>query len=247
MKEAQQAAMNLEGIPRYDHIFIIMLENKATSVDQELGVRAAINAYLRAGNQFTSYYATGNPSEPNRIGVGGGDDFGITDDSAWNCVPAGDTADAVEDTLPPGFAPCTQRDEPQHEEAEPVHRDDRRGHDVADVQRVDESRPRLAVRTASTDATIVAPDHLYDQKRRGRRGHRHAGPDAAHARQPVHDQAQRHVSFQDVRSAPEFVSSNRTMGGGQWDEAMRRSPTDAGRLGRRSAGHRPADAATSAT
>src|SRR5262249_21381774 len=27
---AQQAAMNVEGIPRYDHIFIVMLENKAT-------------------------------------------------------------------------------------------------------------------------------------------------------------------------------------------------------------------------
>jgi len=31
MKEAQQVVMNLEGIPRYDHIFVIMLENKATS------------------------------------------------------------------------------------------------------------------------------------------------------------------------------------------------------------------------
>src|SRR5438874_3945168 len=31
IKEAQQAAMTLEGIPRYDHIFIVILENKATS------------------------------------------------------------------------------------------------------------------------------------------------------------------------------------------------------------------------
>ena len=41
MKEAQQAAMNLEGIPRYDHIFIVILENKATSAITALAVRAA--------------------------------------------------------------------------------------------------------------------------------------------------------------------------------------------------------------
>ena len=92
MKEAQQAAMNLESIPRYDHIFVIMLENKATSSIKNSPFAPKINAYLNTGNQFTSYYATGNPSEPNRVAVAAGDDFGITDDNAWNCVPAGDTA-----------------------------------------------------------------------------------------------------------------------------------------------------------
>jgi len=29
--QAQQAAFNIEGVPRYDHVFIVMLENKATS------------------------------------------------------------------------------------------------------------------------------------------------------------------------------------------------------------------------
>ncbi|HCE07037.1 MAG TPA: phosphoesterase, partial [Oxalobacteraceae bacterium] len=29
-RQSQQAAFNIEGIPRYDHIFVVMLENKAT-------------------------------------------------------------------------------------------------------------------------------------------------------------------------------------------------------------------------
>src|SRR5262249_23922471 len=103
MKEAQTAAMSLESIPRYDHIFIIVLENKQTPSIKNSPLAPRINAYLNANNQFTSYFANGNPSEPNRLAVTAGDDFGITDDSAWNCMPAGDTADAPEDPLPAGL------------------------------------------------------------------------------------------------------------------------------------------------
>jgi tRNA (Thr-GGU) A37 N-methylase len=107
VKEAQQAAMNLESIPRYDHIFIIVLENKATSSIKNSPFAPKINAYLNANNQFVSYFATGNPSEPNRIAMTAGDVFGITDDSAWNCMPVDDTADAPEDPLPAGLStPC---------------------------------------------------------------------------------------------------------------------------------------------
>ena len=93
MKDAHQVVMNLEGIPRYDHLFIIMLENKATSSIKDSTFAPKINAYLNAGNQFTSYYSTGNPSEPNYTALAAADDFGITDDADWNCVPAGDSAD----------------------------------------------------------------------------------------------------------------------------------------------------------
>jgi hypothetical protein len=51
-----------------------------------------INAYLQEGNQAASYYATGNPSEPNYTALGGADDFGITDDSQWNCDATGANA-----------------------------------------------------------------------------------------------------------------------------------------------------------
>jgi hypothetical protein len=33
------------------------------------------------------------------------------------------------------------------------------------------------------------------------------------------------VAFQDVRSSPEFLKNNRTMGGGQWDDAIKHSPS----------------------
>jgi hypothetical protein len=105
MTEAQQAAMALEGIPRYDHIFIITLENKAAAIRRS-PLAPHINAYLDSGNEFTSYYATGNPSEPNRIAASSGDDLGVTDDEGWNCVPEGDTANLPEDDVPPGLAPC---------------------------------------------------------------------------------------------------------------------------------------------
>src|SRR5215469_2779884 len=107
MKQAQQAAMNLEGIPRYDHLFIVMLENKATSSIKNSPFAPKINSYLNAGNQLTSYYSTGNPSEPNYTAVAAADDFGITDDENWNCVPEGDTTDLPEDPLPAGMSPCT--------------------------------------------------------------------------------------------------------------------------------------------
>jgi hypothetical protein len=109
MKEAQLAVMNLEGIPRYDHVFLIVLENKATSSIKNSKYAPRINAYLNAGNQFTSYYSTGNPSEPNRLAIASADDFGITDDSAFNCYPSGTSAaNAIEDLpSPPGVSACT--------------------------------------------------------------------------------------------------------------------------------------------
>jgi len=61
-QQAQQAAFEVEGIPRYDEIFIVMLENKGTNKILNSVYAPKINAYLKEGNQFTSYYATGNPS-----------------------------------------------------------------------------------------------------------------------------------------------------------------------------------------
>jgi hypothetical protein len=89
--QAQQAAFNVEGIPRYDNLFIIMLENHSVApvpgTPGILGSSSApfINQFLNANNQFTTYYSTGNPSEPNYVAVSGGDDWGIADDSWWGC------------------------------------------------------------------------------------------------------------------------------------------------------------------
>jgi hypothetical protein len=90
--QSQQAAFNIEGVPAYDNIFIIMEENKST--DAILGNTANapyMNQLLNKYNQLTTYYSTGVPSEPNYTALGGGDDFGITDDNWFGCGATGAT------------------------------------------------------------------------------------------------------------------------------------------------------------
>lgn len=91
--QSQQAAFNIEGIPAYDNIFVIIEENKST--DAILGnttYAPYINELLSANNQLTTYYSTGNPSEPNYTALGGGDDWGITDDNWFGCGANGSNA-----------------------------------------------------------------------------------------------------------------------------------------------------------
>ena len=117
--QAQQAAFNIEGVPAYDSIFIVMLENKST--DAVLGNSRApnTNKLLSTYNQLTTYYSTGNPSEPNYTALGGADDFGITDDNWFGCGASG--ANAIQDVAFPGGTasdgqplPATQALPPQN-------------------------------------------------------------------------------------------------------------------------------------
>ena len=90
--QSQQAAFNIEGVPAYDNIFVIMEENKST--DAILGNSRApfINQVLSKYSQLTTYYSTGNPSEPNYTALGGADDWGITDDNWLGCGAVGANA-----------------------------------------------------------------------------------------------------------------------------------------------------------
>jgi len=108
--QSQQAAFNLEGIPRYDAVFIVMLENRSigTTAGGTIGIEGSGDAPYIAGNldftsgkwnQFSTYYSTGNPSEPNYTALGGADDWGITDDNWWGC---GVDASALKDVAFPG-------------------------------------------------------------------------------------------------------------------------------------------------
>jgi hypothetical protein len=219
IKDAQQTAMNLESIPRYDHIFIIVLENKATPSIKGSPLAPKINAYLNANNQFTSYYATGNPSEPNRIALAAADDFGVTDDNAISCIDS--PANALEDLpLPNGLGPCSQATNHNiknrrnlmnaltaggmtwrvYSESMNPHRD-----------------PRL---DGIADPTVVASDHVYQATDPvGAIGNPLLKiPFPAALYRPKHNES---VNLQNVRSAPEFFDSNRTLGGGQWDEALK--------------------------
>ena len=82
IKAAQNYAMNLEGMPRYDYVFVIIEENESLSSLKNNASLPYLNALLNNGSQFYNYYSTGNPSEPNYLALGSADDWGQTGDEA---------------------------------------------------------------------------------------------------------------------------------------------------------------------
>jgi hypothetical protein len=226
MKEAQLAAMNIEGIPRYDHVFIIMLENKATSSIKGSAFAPKINAYLNEGNQFTSYYSTGNPSEPNRLAVAAADDFGVTDDSAFNCFPSGSAAtNAVQDLpLPAGVSSCTNNANHNHQGKANLFTALNSNGLVWRVYSESKNPGRDWRVDGAADTTITAPDNLYTADEPVGA----IGTPGLNVRLAGALYAAKHngsVFFQNVRSTPAFLANNRTLGGGQWDDALAKSPS----------------------
>lgn len=86
-----------EDVPKYDHIFEIIMENHAYDV---IGNPDApqINALAQNYGLATNYYALTHPSEPNYVGLIGGSYFGIQDDNSYkdNRVDAPSLADQLE-------------------------------------------------------------------------------------------------------------------------------------------------------
>jgi phosphatidylinositol-3-phosphatase len=74
-----------KAIPKYDHIFVIIEENK--SYDQIIGNPSApiINQLAKTYGLAANFYAEVHPSEANYIAMLGGDTFGIHDDDAFYC------------------------------------------------------------------------------------------------------------------------------------------------------------------
>lgn len=234
--QSQQAAFNVEGIPRYDNIFIVMLENKATMSILNSAYAPKINGYLKAGNQLVSYYATGNPSEPNYTALGGADDWGITDDAQWNCDATG--ANAVQDTPTPDSsqpglskspfaATCTQSAAVNHNIVGRPNLFNAITKAGLTWRTYSESmNPGQDFRTDSVaDTSVSAKDNVYAPGTLG--GNTTAVGDATLTLPlPAGLYKTKHhpgMAYQNVRSAPEWKYSNRTMGGGQWDAALKNS------------------------
>jgi len=74
-------------MPRYEHIFVIIAENK--SFDQIIGRPEAprLNSLAKEYGNAVRFYAEDHPSEGNYVAMLGGDTFGIRDDDAWYCEP----------------------------------------------------------------------------------------------------------------------------------------------------------------
>ncbi len=103
---AAAPATRFEGVPRYDHVFVIVEENKDYA--QILDPAAAPNiAGLAAkyGNA-AQFFAEVHPSEANYVAMLGGDTFGIHDDDAYYCAP-GSTRPQCEKSSAPGYVDHT--------------------------------------------------------------------------------------------------------------------------------------------
>ncbi|OUL18052.1 alkaline phosphatase family protein [Nostoc sp. 106C] len=74
-----------QAIPKYEHIFVIVEENK--SYDQIIGNSNApiINQLAKTYGLASNFYGEVHPSEANYIAMLGGSTFGIHDDDAFYC------------------------------------------------------------------------------------------------------------------------------------------------------------------
>jgi hypothetical protein len=212
LQQAEQDAFNLEGVPRFDNLFVIVLENHTNSNIDGSQFAPKITAFLHAGNKATNYYSTGSPSEPNYLSMASGDDFGVTDDDKWYCIPTGDTAAAPTDALPTGASACNDPVAHNIKNARSMFSALKKagmswhvynesmnpGQDV----RVDSIADPTLIAKDNNDPTIMLPypGNLYRTKHNNSMG------------------------FDDVRNDGQFFQENRTMGGGQWDQAMIASP-----------------------
>ena len=71
------------SVPRYQHIFLMVMEN--SSYDDIIGSSHAphLNALAKQYGLATNYWAVTHPSEPNYIAMIGGSFFGIADDNSY--------------------------------------------------------------------------------------------------------------------------------------------------------------------
>jgi hypothetical protein len=69
------------GVPRLDHVFVIMMENHGFTQIIDNPNAPFINKYARAANLGTNYYAVAHPSLTNYLEVVGGSNFGVLTDN----------------------------------------------------------------------------------------------------------------------------------------------------------------------
>jgi phospholipase C len=75
-------------IPHYQHIFLIIEENRSyAEIIGEQSIAPNINRLAHTYGLATQFYAEVHPSEGNYIAMLGGDTFGIHDDDAYYCKP----------------------------------------------------------------------------------------------------------------------------------------------------------------
>lgn len=85
---SQAAVRHDQGIPRYQHVVEIMMENTSYSTIIGNSLAPNINALANKYGLATNYFGVTHPSEPNYVANIGGSFFGIQDDNQFYCTPA---------------------------------------------------------------------------------------------------------------------------------------------------------------
>jgi phospholipase C len=86
------------GIPRYQHVFVIMMENHSFAETFNNPATPNINALANTYGLATDYFGVTHPSEPNYVASIGGNFFGIQDDAPYttHTINAPSVADQLE-------------------------------------------------------------------------------------------------------------------------------------------------------
>ncbi len=94
-------------VPVYEHVFVIMEENK--NYEQIMSVAAAPNiaGLAQTFGTATQFFAEVHPSEANYVALIGGDTFGIHDDDAFYCRPGPSSDPFCKNSTEPGYADHT--------------------------------------------------------------------------------------------------------------------------------------------
>lgn len=105
---ASAAAAGLEGVPRYEHVFVLIEENKDYAQILDPSAAPNIAGLAARYGQASRFYAEVHPSEANYVALLGGDTFGIHDDDAYYCA-AGSTRPQCDGAAAPGYPNHTVR------------------------------------------------------------------------------------------------------------------------------------------
>jgi phosphatidylinositol-3-phosphatase len=93
------------GVPRLDHVFVIMMENHGYSQIVDNPNTPFINQFAVSANAATNYFAVAHPSLTNYLEVVGGSNFGVQSDNypdwhSTSCMPNLATATVATDNPP---------------------------------------------------------------------------------------------------------------------------------------------------
>ena len=151
--DANELAASKAKFVKFDHVFVIMMENQ-TNTDILGNPNAPfINGYANIANHATNYFAVGHPSAPNYLEIVGGSNFGLTNDfwPVWangGCVDnAPGSTGCVNAFTPISAAGARQRGRPRRQ--------------TGRMQRSGHASP--ARRRRTTARSTPTRDHLYPE------------------------------------------------------------------------------------